>query len=62
MEKKEEIVKLFNDIKLKWGQIDFNVHAIAFSDKQNYQENINTTREKFFKKYAYFMLFVYRGS
>jgi len=33
VENKEEIVKLFEDIKAKWGQIDFVVHAIAFSDR-----------------------------
>ena len=29
VEKKEEIVKLFNDVKSKWGKIDFVVHAAA---------------------------------
>ena len=33
VEKKEEVVKLFEDIKKQWGQIDFVVHAVAFSDK-----------------------------
>ena len=33
VEKKEEVVKLFENIKSKWGQIDFVVHAVAFSDK-----------------------------
>ena len=33
VENKEEIVKLFEDIKTKWGQIDFVVHAIALSDR-----------------------------
>ena len=33
VEKKEEIIKLFEDIKSEWGQIDFVVHAVAFSDK-----------------------------
>ena len=33
VEKKEEVVKLFEDIKSQWGEIDFVVHAIAFSDK-----------------------------
>ena len=33
VEKKYEVIKLFEDIKSKWGQIDFVVHAIAFSDK-----------------------------
>ena len=33
VENKDEIVKLFEEIKDKWGQIDFVVHAIAFSDR-----------------------------
>ena len=33
VEKKEDIIKLFEDVKSSWGEIDFVVHAIAFSDK-----------------------------
>ena len=33
VENKEEVIKLFEDIKSEWGQIDFVVHAVAFSDK-----------------------------
>jgi len=29
VEKKEDIVKTFSDIKEKWGNLDFVVHAIA---------------------------------
>ena len=50
VENKEEIVKLFEDIKAKWGQIDFIVHAIAFSDRSELSgEYLNTTRENFLK-------------
>ena len=50
VEKKEEIIKLFEDIKLKWGQLDFIVHAIAFSDKSELSgEYLNTSRENFLK-------------
>ena len=50
VEKKEEITKLFEDIKLKWGQIDFVVHAIAFSDKSELSgEYLDTTRENFLR-------------
>jgi len=50
VENKEEIVKLFQDIKAKWGQIDFVVHAVAFSDKSELSgEYLNTTRENFLK-------------
>ena len=33
VESKEQIVKTFSDIKEKWGNIDFVIHAVAFSDK-----------------------------
>ena len=50
VEKKEEVIKLFEDIKSKWGQIDFVVHAVAFSDKSELSgEYLNTTRENFIK-------------
>ena len=50
VEKKEEVTKLFEDIKSKWGEIDFVVHAIAFSDKSELSgEYLNTTRENFLK-------------
>ena len=50
VENKDEIVKLFEDIKDKWGQIDFIVHAIAFSDRSELSgEYLNTTRENFLK-------------
>merc|ERR1712159_687742 len=46
VENKDEIVKLFSDIKEKWGEIDFVVHAVAFSDKSELSgEYLNTTRE-----------------
>ena len=50
VENKEEISKLFGDIKKKWGKLDFVVHAIAFSDKNELNgEYLNTTRENFLK-------------
>ena len=50
VENKEEIVKLFEDIKAKWGQIDFVVHAIAFSDRSELSgEYLNTSRDNFVK-------------
>ena len=50
VEKKEEVIKLFEDIKSQWGQIDFVVHAVAFSDKSELSgEYLNTTRENFLK-------------
>ena len=50
VEKKDEVIKLFEDIKSKWGQIDFVVHAVAFSDKSELSgEYLNTTRENFLR-------------
>ena len=50
VEKKEDIVKTFEDIKNKWGNLDFVVHAIAFSDRSELSgEFINTSRENFLK-------------
>ena len=38
VENKDEIIKLFEDIKTKWGKIDFVVHAVAFSDKSELRD------------------------
>ena len=48
VEKKEDVTKLFEDVKSQWGEIDFVVHAIAFSDKSELSgEYLNTTIENF---------------
>jgi len=50
VEKKEDVVRTFDDIKNKWENLDFVVHAIAFSDRSELSgEYINTTRENFLK-------------
>ena len=50
VEKKENIIKTFDDIKNKWGSIDFIVHAVAFSDKSELTgEYLNTPRENFLR-------------
>ena len=50
LEKKEEVVKLFEAIKSQWSKIDFVVHAVAFSDKSELSgEYLNTTRENFLR-------------
>ena len=50
VESKEEVIKLFENIKAKWNKIDFIVHAIAYSDKSELSgEYLNTTRENFLK-------------
>jgi enoyl-[acyl-carrier protein] reductase I len=50
VENKNETIKLFEDIKAKWGQLDFVVHAVAFSDKSELSgEYLNTSRDNFLK-------------
>ncbi len=50
VENKDDIKKTFNEIKSKWNQLDFVVHAIAFSDRSELSgEYINTSRENFLK-------------
>jgi len=50
VENKDEVVKLFEDIKAKWRKIDFVVHAVAFSDKSELSgEYLNTSRENFLR-------------
>jgi len=50
VEKKEDVVRTFEDIKNKWGNLDLVVHAIAFSDRSEHSgEYINTSRENFLK-------------
>ena len=50
VEKKEDIIRTFDDIKKKWGNLDFVVHAIAFSDRAELSgEYLNTSRKNFLK-------------
>ena len=50
LKKKEDVTKLFEDVKSQWGEIDFVVHAIAFSDKSELSgEYLNTSRENFLR-------------
>ena len=50
VEKKEDVVRTFDNIKNKWRNLDFVVHAIAFSDRSELSgEYINTSRENFLK-------------
>ena len=44
----DSIAKVFSDIKAKWGHLDFIVHSIAFSDKNELKgQYIDVTRENF---------------
>ena len=50
VEKKEDILRTFKDIKNRWENIDFVVHAVAFSDKSELTgEYLNTSRENFLR-------------
>jgi len=50
VEKKEDIIRTFNDIKNKWENLDFVVHAIAFSERSELSgEYLNTSRENFLR-------------
>ena len=50
VENKDDVIKLFEDVKKEWSQIDFVVHAVAFSDKSELSgEYLNTTRENFLR-------------
>ena len=50
VEKKEDVIRTFDDVKKKWGHLDFVVHAIAFSDRSELSgEYISTSRENFLK-------------
>ena len=50
VEKKEDIIRTFNEIKDKWKNLDFVVHAIAFSDRSELSgDYLNTSRENFLK-------------
>lgn len=46
----ESVSKLFSEIKEKWGKLDFIVHAIAFSDKNELRgKYLSTSKENFLK-------------
>ncbi len=46
----EAIDETFNSLREKWDTIDFLVHAIAYSDKEELKgEYLDTTRENFYK-------------
>ena len=50
VENVDDIKKTFEEIKKKWGQIDFVVHVIAFSDRAELSgQYIDTSRENFTK-------------
>jgi len=48
VERDASVADVFTEIAGRWGQLDFVVHAIAFSDKEELKGNyVNTTRENF---------------
>ena len=50
VENKNDTVNLFQEIKNKWSNLDFVVHAIAFSDRAELSgEYLKTSRDNFIK-------------
>ena len=50
VENENDISKVFNEIKKKWKTIDFVVHAIAFSNREELKgKYLNTTKDNFKK-------------
>ena len=50
VEKKDDVTNLFEDVKSKWGKIDFVVHAMAFSDESELSvEDFTTTIANFLR-------------
>ena len=48
VENEDNISKVFNEIKKKWKVIDFVVHAIAFSNREELKgKYLNTTKDNF---------------
>ena len=46
----ESVDTVFKEIKLKWGHLDFVVHAIAYSDKEELKGGyVDTSQENFDK-------------
>lgn len=44
----EQLSQTFNTLEEKWGQLDFVIHAIAFSDREELKGKfVNTSRENF---------------
>ena len=53
VENDNDISKVFNEIKKKWKNIDFVVHAIAFSNREELKgKYLNTTKDNFKKTMA----------
>ena len=49
VENKKDTIDLFQQIKNKWGNLDFVVHAIAFSDRTELTAEYLTHSFKFFR-------------
>ena len=52
---------VFTTLQERWGKLDFLVHAIAYSDKEELKGGyVDTTRENFTPHNGYFCLFLHR--
>ena len=56
----DSVDKVFDAIRDKWGKLDFVVHALAFSDRNELKGRYaDTSRENFTHTMVYFVLFVH---
>ena len=56
---KEQIENIFSILSKDWGEIDFIVHGIAYSDRSELSGRyIDTSKGKFFKNTRNFMFFI----
>ena len=56
----EDIEMFFNSIQNRWESIDFLVHAIAFSDKNELSGHTITQQKKILLKQCSYLVFLYR--
>ena len=57
-----ELDAVFATLKTRMGPLDFLVHAIAYSDKNELKGRyVDTTRANFARTHGDFLLFLHRG-
>ena len=61
VESSEDIEMFFNSIQNRWESIDFLVHAIAFSDKNELKGHTITQQKKILLKQCSYLVFLLRS-
>ena len=52
VQNEDSLDRIFKEIKNKWGKLDFLVHALAYSDKEELNGRfVNSSRENFLKSF-----------